>query len=49
MLECQSSPLKARTIAENPFKSSEVLRHEIGLIFELPQDADAIQFLTYLS
>jgi len=36
-------PSKTRTIAKNAFKSSEVSRHEIGLIFELPLDVDVMQ------
>ena len=43
MLECQANPRKTGTIAQNPCKSSEVSRHEIGSIFKLPPDDDVIQ------
>jgi len=40
MLEWSSNPLKARTIAENVFKSRVVSRQWFSLIFELPRDVD---------
>ena len=43
MLECQPNPLKAGSIGWNPFKFSDVSRHEIGSSFELPRDVDVIQ------
>ena len=42
-LQCRSNPLKTRTIAYNPFKSSKALSHEIVSIVELPRDVDVIQ------